>query len=997
MFESVQVPAPLKQHLERFAEHWRSTAPQDCQSALLQHLEQQASLRQELARAVIGSEFIADWCLALPQDFIALLASDLFQRELDDEAISQYLDRSQSEPADVEGFERNLRLCRREFMVRIVWRDLNCLSTLENTTRELSSFASACIQRALDFHYPLLAQQRGLPVGARSGAPQPMLVLGMGKLGAEELNVSSDIDLIFTFPESGGTQGRPGALSNQEFFVRLGQRIIKSLDAITSDGFVFRVDMRLRPYGGSGSLAMSFGAMENYYQTQGREWERYAMIKARVVAATSESVLAETADALELKTGRHSVESYSQELMQLLQPFTFRRYLDFSAIEAMRAMKQLISREVSRKGLHNDVKLGAGGIRELEFIVQVFQLIRGGREPQLQERQLLKVLPLLVQAGCLPQEVAQDLEQAYRLLRDVEHALQGFMDRQTQQLPLDKDHQLRLAWVLGFESWDEFMMELHHQRSKVSAQFREIIAEPDERQEEGTPADAAWHLLWQGSLGTAAAQEFLRDQGIEKVDFVYHLEQLRESRAVTRMLATTRDRLDQLMPRLLADLVSVPNPEETLERICSVLEAVARRSAYIVLLVENPPARQQLIKLCSASIWIARELSDQPVLLDELLDVRTLYSPPDMDRLRTDLRRHTLRLEEDDLEAQMEALRYFRRSHALRVAACEVSGLLPLMKVSDYLTFLAEVILEYVLDLAWKQMVATYGHPQRADGSLCSVDPEHGDFIIVGYGKLGGIELGHGSDLDLVFIHRADPNLSTDGERSIDNATFFMRLGHKIIHILTTQTVLGKLYEIDMRLRPSGNSGLLVTTLNAFAKYQENEAWTWEHQALVRARVVAGSRNLAREFDSVRERVLSRERNIAELRQDVVAMREKMRKHRRGSAVSGSGSAGFHVKHDPGGIVDIEFMVQYAVLAWARSYPTLTRYTDNIRILGCLAEAGLIGHAEAEQLVEAYKAYRSTVHRLALQGLPSRVGAHEFLRERSLVTKLWQQLLIIRS
>ncbi|MGQ9427154.1 bifunctional [glutamate--ammonia ligase]-adenylyl-L-tyrosine phosphorylase/[glutamate--ammonia-ligase] adenylyltransferase [Gilvimarinus sp. F26214L] len=995
MFDTRNLPEPLVRQAERFVLQWQSSASPEAQHNLDELLSSRAELREQACRAIVGSEFIAGQLLADPDTFIRWLENDEleFLTAWDGSRIKGHLDQSLQRDSD-EHFDRSLREFRRKFMVRIVWRDLNRRAGLEETTGELSVFAAAAVQEAMDYHYAALSRRFGLPLGVASESPQPMLVLGMGKLGAGELNVSSDIDLIFAYPETGETAGGRQTLSNQEFFTRLGQRLIKSLDAVTAHGFVFRVDMRLRPYGSSGSLAMSFDGLETYYQTQGREWERYAMIKARVIAATPPALL-DTLAAEALPSPVHPPNrDPAAELMSLLQPFTFRRYLDFSAIDAMRAMKQLITREVSRKGLQDDVKLGAGGIREIEFIVQVFQLIRGGRDTRLQERRLLRVLPLLVETACLPPAVADRLAEAYVFLRDTEHALQGWQDRQTQQLPPDGDGQARLAWVMGFDGWDDFAAELQRHRHAVSAQFRELIAEPEEKSGE-TREDDGWHLIWQNSLIDEAARDFLHTQGVpDPTAILGTLNNLRESRYVLAMQATARDRLDHLMPALLSELGEVENPVPTLERVCGVIEAVARRSAYIVLLLENPSARKQLLKLCSASPWIAGELRSHPVLLDELLDSRTLYTLPDVPTLRDELRRDTLRLSWEDLEGHMEALRYFRMSHALRVAACEVTDLLPLMKVSDYLTFLAEVILEHVLELAWQQMIARYGRPRRADGGTCSVDSQTGDFVIVGYGKLGGIELGHGSDLDLVFVHRADPHLGTEGPREIDNGTFFMRLGQKIIHILNAQTLSGQLYDIDMRLRPSGNSGLLVSTLAAFAHYQEKDAWTWEHQALVRARVVAGGAGLAAEFEEVRQQVLCRERDLPELRREVVDMREKMRRHLGSESQPRHQEPRFHIKQDAGGIVDIEFMVQYAVLAWAHLHPALTRYTDNIRILGCLAEAGLVTPDEADQLIEAYKTYRSTVHRLALQGLPSIVSGDRFLPERSLVVRHWQRLLI---
>ncbi len=448
------------------------------------------------------------------------------------------------------------------------------------------------------------------------------------------------------------------------------------------------------------------------------------------------------------------------------------------------------------------------------------------------------------------------------------------------------------------------------------------------------------------------------------------------------------ERLNTFMPLLLEAVSASETPTITLERTLQLVEAVLRRTAYLVLLVENPGALKQLVTLCAASPWIAEQLARTPILLDELLDVRTLYTPPDRTELRDELRQQLLRLPEDDVEAQMECLRYFKNAHRLRVAASEVAGVLPLMKVSDYLTYIAETVLEAVLQLAWNHLVEKYGRPQQASGEPC--DP---GFIIVAYGKLGGIELGHGSDLDLVFIYEAAANLGTDGERSIDNSVFFTRLGQRIIHILTAITPSGQLYDVDMRLRPSGKSGLLVSSLKAFADYQAKEAWTWEHQALVRARVVAGSQQVQSEFEQLRAATLAQPRDTAKLRADVVAMREKMRDALGSKAPTAGEKSVFHLKQDAGGIVDIEFIVQYGVLAWAHRHPELLVYTDNIRILEALEQVQLLSADDAGTLREAYKVFRAAAHRASLQNTPSQVPADTMRAEREAVRRIWHKLL----
>ncbi|NWD05831.1 bifunctional [glutamate--ammonia ligase]-adenylyl-L-tyrosine phosphorylase/[glutamate--ammonia-ligase] adenylyltransferase [Pseudomonas gingeri] len=871
---------------------------------------------------------------------------------------------------------RLLRRQRTRQQVRIIWRDLTRQADLVQTCRDLSDMADASIDQAYQWLYQRHCQQFGTPTGRRSGEPQQMVILGMGKLGAVELNLSSDIDLIFAYPEGGETVGVKRPLDNQEFFIRLGQRLIKALDPITVDGFVFRVDMRLRPYGSAGALVLSFNALEQYYQDQGRDWERYAMIKARVVAGDQVA---------------------GAQLLEMLRPFVYRRYLDFSAIEALRTMKQLIQQEVRRKGMAENIKLGSGGIREVEFIAQAFQLIHGGRDLSLQQRPLLKVLGTLEGQGYLPPAVIAELRNGYEFLRYTEHAIQAIADRQTQMLPDDEKDQARIAFMLGFDSWTAFHEQLMYWRGRVDWHFRQVIADPDE--EDGEECQVAvggeWLPLWEEAQDEEAASRQLEEGGFKDAPkALKQLAALRGSPQLRAMQRLGRERLDAFIPRLLAQAVEHADPDLVLERVLPLVEAVARRSAYLVLLTENPGALRQLLTLCAASPWIAEQITRFPMLLDELLNEGRLFKPPLAPELAAELRERLTRIPEDDLEQQMEALRHFKLAHRLRVAASEISGSLALMKVSDYLTWLAEAILEQVLALAWRQTVGKYGSPQRADGTLC--DP---GFIIVGYGKVGGIELGHGSDLDLVFIHDGDPNAETDGAKPIDTAQFFTRLGQRIIHLLTTQTNSGQLYEVDMRLRPSGASGLLVSSLGAFERYQQNEAWTWEHQALIRARVLVGCKDVGGAFEKVRAAVLGRERDLPTLRQEVSEMRAKMRDNL-GSKATVAGTAAnafdatapFDLKQDAGGIVDIEFMVQYATLAWSKEHPALLRYTDNIRILEGLEQAGLIPATDAALLREAYKAYRSAAHRQALQKEAGVIGGDQFVVERRDVMRIWAEL-----
>jgi glutamate-ammonia-ligase adenylyltransferase len=917
--------------------------------AALERLIADSDLEQQLVRVLAGSRYVAEVLRRRPWLLIQLCASGQFEHPLRERALHDELAELLSS-ADAEAGVV-LRRFRQRHMLRIIWRDLNRLAPTLETTRDVSWLAEACIELALAHCRRELEEKFGTPLGRRSGKPQELVVLAMGKLGATELNLSSDIDLIFSFPEAGTTSGTARSLSNEEFFTRLGRALIALLDPVTAEGFVFRVDMRLRPYGESGALVHSFAALEAYYQEQGRDWERYALIKARPITGSRESQAA---------------------LMDCLQPFVYRRYVDYSAIESLRSMKQLIVAEVRRRGLQGNVKLGGGGIREIEFIAQCFQLIRGGRDVSLQRRELMPVLAECAHLACLPESVSRELQAAYLFLRDVEHVIQAWEDRQTQELPEDEAPRAALAFCMGFADYADFMQHLDAHREIVARHFANLIAEseaplPSETREALWSADCDESLLQE--LGFSDAESLAE-----------RLEALFQSRRVQTLQQEGRERLDRFMPLLLQACAESEHPDIALERALPLVTAVARRSAYLLLLIENPPALADLAALCGASPWIAEQLASHPALLDELLDRGSLYTAPDRETLQSELRQQLARLSSDDLEGHMEALRYFKASQVLRVAASELAGRLPLMKVSDKLSFIAEVCLEQVLALAWAQLCARHGEPSR--------DSVEQGFAVMAYGKLGGIELSYSSDLDLVFVYDAPAGGSTDGERPIDNATFYTRLGQRMIHILETRMRLGQLYEIDMRLRPSGASGLLVSSLAAFDHYQREEAWTWEHQALVRARVVAGDPELAGKIEALRRAVLCSPRDLPALATDVVAMREKMRSH----AGVTQNDTELDVKQGVGGIVDIEFMVQYAVLAWASRTPSLADWSDNVRILDTLACSGHLPQTQCEELKQAYLELRGATHELALQEQHRKVPAERFAAERSNVRRAWEQL-----
>jgi [glutamine synthetase] adenylyltransferase / [glutamine synthetase]-adenylyl-L-tyrosine phosphorylase len=926
-----------------------------------------------LACVWLGSEFVFEWCRRQPQWLRALFEKSpdgdlLVDCQPDFIGFSLELGRLLSDVDSEEGLMRVLRLFRQRQMLWIIWRDITRRAVTLETTAALTSLADVCVRQAVDFLYPRLCVEFGTPC-SESGVAQSFLVLGMGKLGAFELNLSSDIDLIFAYDESGETvfpdsAKRSRSIPNRDFFTRLGQKLITVIDKPTAEGFVFRVDMRLRPYGDSGALALNYDAMEQYYQQQGRDWERYAMIKARLICGD---------------------QKQAAPLLDMLRHFTFRRYLDFSAIAALRDLKRQIEREMAKRGMNDNIKLGWGGIREIEFIVQSFQLVHGGRDRDLQPAPVVPMLAQLDKKGFMSSEDVECLREAYFFLRDTEHLLQAWRDEQTQLLPRDETHKQRLAWLLGFTGWDDFHAGLQAHRENVQRIFSAVIAPSPEESVIGQ--DGKWQQLWEGSSDQESEVMDLQNAGFQNaVPMQSLLQSWRTDKSLVILPTDGRERLNRFMPLLLKELSAYPEPDLVFSRLLPLLRAVLRRSAYLVLLIENHQAFKQLVLLVDASSWIAEQLAAAPVLLDELIDPRNLYRDisPSREELHGLLRQQMLHIPEDDLEAQMEMLRHFKRAHSLRAAACEVTGRLPLMKVSDYLTFMAEVILDYVLQMAWKTLVQKHGMPRREDGSLC--DP---GFIIVGYGKLGGLELGHGSDLDLVFIHDAGSGETVAdtaaGQIAIENSVFFARLGQKIIHILNTRTVNGILYEVDMRLRPSGNSGLLVASLKSFERYQEKDAWTWEHQALVRTRVVAGCPQLAEKFEAVRAQVLGRQRDTGKLAHDVVEMRNKMRQQ-----LDKSDAAHFDLKQGVGGIVDLEFLVQYAVLAWSNLHPNLLAWTDNIRILEQLAASGLLQAGQAEKLMEAYRVLRGRGHRRTLLGEPTLLGAEELLPEREIIVEAWQ-------
>jgi [glutamine synthetase] adenylyltransferase / [glutamine synthetase]-adenylyl-L-tyrosine phosphorylase len=902
-----------------------------------------------------ASDFVAHSCARDPRLFARLMeGQDLQQRLSRAEFARRAAAAAAGEPAE---FAARLRHWRRYEFVRIAWRDLAGWATTEETLVELTECADAAIATAHAQARAELAARYGEPRSAQ-GAPQPLVIVGMGKLGGGELNFSSDVDLVLLFPEHGDTDGAR-SISNEEYFTRLGQALARSLGTGTAEGFVLRVDLRLRPFGDSGPLVASFAAFEDYLQRHGRDWERYAYVKARPVTAG---------------------ERYAEVEAAAVRPFVYRRYLDYGVFESLREMKALIEREVERRELAEHVKLGPGGIREIEFIVQALQLTRGGRDRHLQTPSLLLALERLGEARLLPADVAAELRGAYLYLRRLENRLQMLADTQTHQLPVEALARERIARAMGCTDWPALLAQLQEQRERVSRHFRQVIFGA------GAPVSGAVRIdlgrFWDSQAETAALQAALEAAGFQdSAEAARLLLELRASALVRKLDEPGRRRLQALLPVLLADVARSASQLPVLRRVLRIIEAIGQRSAYFALLRENGAARTLLVELCRHGDFLAAQIAAHPLLLDELIDERLLSQSPERGALAADLATRLAQLREEDPEQQVEALRQFQRAALFRIAVADLTGTLPLMRVSDRLTDVAELIVERALEFGWRQITALFGVPMCGEGAQRRAV----NICAVGYGKLGGMELGYSSDLDLVFLHDSHgERQETSGAKPIDNQLFFVRLAQRIVHLLTMHSAAGRLYEVDVRLRPSGKGGLLVTNIEAFADYQRTEAWTWEHQALLHARAVAGEPALRARFEAVRLQVLAECVRRDTLREEVRSMRERMRRElARGDAQR------FDLKQDAGGTADIEFLAQYWALRWAREYPPVALFADTIRQLESVASAALVSQADVDTLTTAYRAYRARAHHLALAGLEPLVPAEEFSGLRAAVTALW--------
>lgn len=845
---------------------------------------------------------------------------------------------AEGEIFDEVTLKKALRLLRSRVMARMISRDLSGLADLHEVMQTTSQLAECAINSALDYLHGWQAKIYGEPVDV-DGNLQRLIVIGMGKLGGVELNVSSDIDLIFAYESDGATNGLQ-SISNQDFFTRLGKKLISAIDEITEDGFVFRVDMRLRPFGSEGALVSNLDALEAYYQNNGREWERYAWIKGREV------------------TGGNAVSS-------LLKPFVFRKYLDFGAFSSMRDLKIQIQRDVNSKGMHNNIKLGRGGIREIEFIAQVFQLIRGGRDASLQIKPTLSVLQVLKSKGMLPEETVDQLTEAYIYLRNLEHRLMYLEDAQTQELPKSEASQALIAKAMNFErhasfGWSDFLAKLDAYRQVVQRHFDETF---EDAHAEGSAVQAE-AAIWNGAVTEAQSLASLTGIGFkDAAESLSRLENLHQSGRYKQLSELSRQRFDAVMPHVISQSAKMPNADVTLLRVMDLLESICRRASYLALLAEHPHAMQLLVKLCSSSPWLTNYLAQHPILLDELLDTRTLYAAPDFVAMREELCSRLVEADKD-IEQQMDIMRHFKHASVFRFAAQDINGELVLETLSDYLSALADLIMQVAMETIWP-----------------SVRGRHLDtpkFSVIGYGKLGGKELGYASDLDIIFLY--DDEAPEAGE-------VYARFAQRINNWFNSLTSAGLLYETDMQLRPDGNSGLLVSSVSAFREYQLHKAWVWEHQAITRARYVAGDAEIGKAFDAIRFEVMAQQRDKGKLKSEVLSMREKMRnaQHLHDDV--------FDLKHSVGGIIDVEFLVQYLVLLHAAEHHALTGNIGNIGLLKLMASLGIIDTELADKSADAYREYRHVQHMLKLQGAAKiSVPMEQMLAHAQVVKTLWNQV-----
>ena len=898
---------------------------------------------------VNSSRFLQRWLAAKPTHAPAL--EQLAELSLDQLDFGQLLSEQQQNNVSLPAAMRQLRNL---LVAAIVQRDISGKASLNEVLSAISGFAEFAIRSHLDDLYQQLCVKHGIPTGEESGQAQHMMVIGMGKLGGWELNVSSDIDLIFIYPEEGETvttEAEQRSLSNHEFFIRLGKRLIADLAEVTEDGFSFRVDMALRPNGGSGPLAASLSMLEHYLMVQGREWERYAWVKARAVTGRSEDIAA---------------------LDAIVRPFVYRRYLDFGSIDALRSMHAQIRADVIRQETRHperavNVKLGRGGIREIEFLAQVFQLIRGGRDPELRDRSTRKTLQTLSERKLLSPSTIEQLADDYAFLRNIEHRIQYLDDAQTHVLPASAEDQLIIANMAGFNDVAALASELNKRQARVAAQFDIIFVEKNSTQSLDNAADLTVSFPIFDDIDPERLSNHLASIGFDEP--ALSAKSLLTSWSSTRIQSLSEQRRAQLHTLMRAALPIIAEQSgshsSTLYRLIDFFETIARRSAYLSLLTEYPHTLKRLIRMMAASEWAAKYLTRHPVLLDELLDDESLQAEPDWKEFSSECRRQVAAFS-GDTERQMDVLREQHHAQLFRLLAKDIDGLLSIERLADYLSALADVLIEIVLETVWKSLPTQH-----------RVVPQ---FAVIAYGKLGGKELGYASDLDVIFLYEDDDP---------DAPALYARLAQRFITWMTSHTSAGILFDVDIALRPDGASGLLVSSFTAFEKYQRESAWVWEHQALTRARFCAGDTAIGARFETLRAELLKMSRDKKELTHEVLTMRQRMHDaHPNQSEL-------FDLKHDSGGMIDIEFIVQYLILQYATQYPQLTADIGNIALLKLLGELKLIDASLAETAAGAYRDFRKLQHQLRLKGADkARVELSPHVEsQRNAVYQLWREVI----
>ena len=894
----MHTPEPLHQDpvealVTRGLQQLRDSAP-----PLAQRLAD-AAVAARVAQVVAASDFALETLRRQP-DLLGFLA---------DEDGAQALPMPQLCAEDAAAWPEQLRRYRAAESTRLVWRDVLGLDTVEATLAGSTRLAEHCLHLALQALEAEFARRHGVVRNAQ-GDVQRLVVFGLGKLGGGELNFSSDIDLVYAYPEGGESDGaRP--LAAEDYFARLGQRLARLLDEPTVDGFSHRVDLRLRPFGSAGRVALSFAGMDQYFQREGRDWERYAWLKARAVAG-------------DIAAGEH--------WLQTLRPFVYRRYLDYTALDGLREMKAAITAEVARREMADDIKRGTGGIREIEFLAQALQLIRGGREATLRERRLLPALRALVAARQISESDGQALIHAYCFLRRLENRLQMLRDAQTHVLPEDALDRLRIARGLGYPDWPALLDALQVQRARVAAEFGELLA-PRQRELAPGALTAYWRALPQ-----AGEAQTLADAGfVEAATADASLRDFVQSSGVRSLSDAARARLDRVLPALLQAAVVSSQPDAALKRLLALLHAILRRASYLALLDEQPSALARLVDVVARSALLAERLALYPVLLDELLDARVGGPLPGRESLRDEC---DAALQEDDPEAALRMLNERRLALSFRIALAALDRRQPARESMRQLAALADAVVRVALRMVQRDVVAAHG------------EVPGGRFAILGYGSLGGEELGFGSDLDLVFLFDAPVDAVSDGARPLEAGRWYARLAQKLVALLGVATGAGRLYDVDVRLRPDGAKGVLVSSLPSYRDYQRERAWTWEHQALVRARRVAGDDSLLATFDSIRAQTLSQARDVDTLRKEVGNMRLKMR-----AELDRSDAARFDLKQGAGGLVDLEFLLQYLVLQHAATHAALTVPRDTPGLIEALRATSLLGNEVADALLQVHATF----------------------------------------